>query len=358
MYTKQYFLDANAHVPMSKASLDAFVSVHASFSGHGHPMSPNAAGRAAENAIEESRYKIANLLGISDSSKIIFTSTCTQACEWVMDIYQNASIDKIVHFSPFEHPAIKYNINKFPQAKLLAQTDGVVETNVELNDLAICIKLQNEIGTIQPIEDFNCHVVSDMSQALGKIPISLKNIEAAIFGAHKFGGPTGVGFFYLKHRELWKGFGTGSRYFFDRPGTPDVASIVATAAALEDSLSTMYERYQKCVEFKKELEPKLKELGFYIFAEESNRYPGTCFVQVPISGMSSSILHELSSYGIHIGLGSACGSMYAGGASIVKALGKDSSGNDYLRISNYGFYDGKDAKYVIDKIALVIKGMS
>ena len=78
---KQLFLDANAHVPMSKNTLDYFVSKSNSIESHGHPLSPSIPGRTASKLIEESREKIARIIGAQEPEQIIFTKGCTQACE-------------------------------------------------------------------------------------------------------------------------------------------------------------------------------------------------------------------------------------------------------------------------------------
>ena len=105
------------------------------------------------------------------------------------------------------------------------------------------------------------YMLVDISQSIGKISVNLKNmpIDIAVFGGHKFGGSAGVGFIYLKDINLWREFGTGSRYFSDRAGSPDVAAVVATSAALEEELMTMPERLVKMVEFRDILEPELEK---------------------------------------------------------------------------------------------------
>lgn len=358
----QLFLDANAHVPLNKSGLNAFIKFNSGFGAHGHPQSPNAPGRAAASAIEEAREKIAELIGAKSANQIVFTSTCTQACEWALQII-DSNVNNI-YCSELEHPAIKLKAQSIKNKRsnktdkelnyLSHTSEGKINISgfdFEENSGVVCIHVQNEIGTIQDIE--NCKskfILSDMSQSLGKIPINVSNInnlQIAAFGAHKFGGPM-LGFLYLKDTDLWEEFESGSRYFFDRPGTPDVASVVATAAALDETIKTLSRRYENMVKFKDILETGLEELGWKIIGKETKRAPNTTFAKVPKS-LSFQIMMQLASEGIHIGLGSACGAANTGPSPLMLALGLSGTSKDYVRISQFGEYGAEEARYFLSK---------
>jgi cysteine desulfurase len=344
---KELYLDANAHATMSKPALDAFVKYNQSLAGQGHPMAPSKPGREAACDLETARGKIANLLGATRPGQIIFTSTCTQACEWGVHILKKIATGDI-HVSPVEHPAIRDCTRDYQ--KLPIDSNGVVQKCEVPN--AICTHVQNEIGIIQPLSYIKTQLLmADMSQSVGKTSINLKEmpVDIAVFGGHKFGGAVGVGFIYLKDLSWWREFGTGSRYFSDRPGTPDVASIVATAAALEESLMTMPERLVKMIEFKNEIEPALEEMGCEVIAREAMRVPNTTFIKLPKSN-AMEVLLELSQQGIFVGLGSACGSMYTGDSPLMKSLGRTGGAADFLRISQHGDYGKAEAMLLISKI--------
>lgn len=349
----ELFLDANAHLPVCSAAMAKYIAVNNSRAGHGHAMSPSVPGREASNLIEESRNKIAKLLGAKSSNQIIFTSTCTEACEWGLYILSEISSKFNIYYSPTEHPAVKQAADKyFPNINILPiDENGVIKTN-ELKDCksVICIYVQNEIGIIQPIEDIISDVLfSDMSQSPGKVEFNLSSlpIDIATFGAHKFGGPCSVGILYLKTPEYWREFGTGSRYFMDRPGTPNAAAIAATAIALEEALKTMPERLERMIEFRDILEPGIKDMGFKIVAENANRCPNTTFVHMPEKGMTTML--NLGKRKVHVGLGSACGSAYTGSSPLMTALGWGGGPHDYMRISQFGEYASKEAKLFLDQ---------
>lgn len=356
---KELFLDANAHVPPSFNTLKKFNEINSSRAGHGHPMSLNKPGREAAKIIEESRTKIAELIGAVSFNQIIFTNGCTQACEWAIEILKNISNqDKTYHnilSSPLEHPAIKDPFEKKLSDNFInyCELDSFSHININKlcsSDYIICSHVQNEVGIIQPISDIKKKVkylLSDMSQSLGKLSINITqlDVDIAIFGGHKFGGIGNVGFIYLKDPMYWIPFGTGSRYFTDRTGTPDVASIAATAFALEEAINTIEIRNKNSIEFKQELENGLLSRGWDIVCKNSNRIQSTTFAY--LEGWALSKLISLSNNGIYCGLGSACGSHSSGLSHSLKALNYSGTSSDFMRISQFGEYTSEDAKYFL-----------
>lgn len=354
------YLDANAHIPMSPATLKAYSEFSNSLAAHGHPLSPSVPGRMAAGAIEEARAKIAELIGAKEPGQVVFTHSCTQACQWVAKIASQYS--ELAFMSPTEHPASSQAIEScFDHViKLKVRDNGQVVQPMVLDgpDAVFCIHMQNEIGIINDVQNMRglngrCMLVSDMSQSLGKMHINVTelNVDLAVFGGHKFGGPSGVGFMYLKDTSNWGEFGTGSRYYMDIPGTPNVGAIVATAAALEEATKTLNERTANMVAFRDAIEPSLNELGFDIIGEDAERCPNTTFVKAP-GAVSAGLLlmNKLGKKGIHVGLGSACGSLYTGGSPLMEALGKPSDGQDYVRISQWGQYGANEAKQLLEAI--------
>lgn len=348
---KALFLDCNAHLPMNKACVDAIVNFNKTIAGHGHPMSLSYPGRAAKQIIEESRAKIAQLIGAKSANQIIFTSTCTQACEWGLEILAAQGFDK-VYTSTIEHKSVAQKSRTlFGNNDLFVSKNGVVscEFNPGKNIAFVCIHVQNEIGTLQPIEKIQVPFFSDMSQSLGKIPLNVSNIpnlKIGVFSAHKFGGPAGIGFIYLQNPKWWREFGTGSRYYFDRSGTPDTSMIYATAVALEDSISTLKTRYEKALIFRSILENCIQEIGVEVVSYNATRIPHVSLLNIG-SRMASHVVHQLESEGIYIGRGSACGSISTSSNPIITALGYGGHAEDYIRISQWGDYGALEAKELV-----------
>lgn len=363
------YLDANAHLPMNSKALKAYVDFCNSSAAHGHPISPSVPGRLATTALEEARGKIASLIGAKKPGQIIFTSGATQACEWALEIFFHQSEKKSAFntlSSPIEHPAVKDVYEKLHReyyfgepGYLSVNSDGIIQIKKHESDFICCLYVQNEIGTIQPIKNLkeistSNYVFSDCSQALGKIPLNVTelDIDLAVFGAHKFGGPGNFGFIYLKNLEDYNTFGYGSRYFLDRTGTPDVAGAVATAAALEDAVATLEQRTKNMIEFQSILEQGLESLGFEIIGKNATRSPNTTFVYMPGKGLESVI--KLGEKGIHVGLGSACGSLHSGESPLMKRLGRKGGVHDFMRISQFGEYGEKEAKHFLKTLEKVL----
>lgn len=351
----ELYLDANAHIPMSENTLKIYSNYVRSRAGHGHPLAPSKPAQEASSIIEQSRARIAALLGCS-SNQIVFTSSCTQACEWATLILNK--LNTKIYLSPIEHSAVRQAVEKYiPNHEFMnVNAGGTCFGNYKY---AACLHVQNEIGTIQPLESFDSEFLfSDMCQSVGKTSICLRDmpVNLATFGAHKFGGPAGVGILYIKNYKDYIDFGAGSKYFNDRPGTPDVASIIATAAALEETLFNMNENLQRMKLFQKTLEDKLINMNLEIIGINENRVPNTTYVKIP--GLAFPLLAYLSERGIYVGLGSACGSMHTGPSQTMTAIGQDCDAHDYLRISQHGNYSDKEANIVADEIYKYLKGKS
>lgn len=351
------FLDANAHIPVHPKAIEAYVNFNKSLGGHGHAMASGLLGRTAASELENARAKIASLIG-ARPNQIVFTSTCTQACEWGLELLAAQKFTK-VYTSTIEHKSVAEKArNLFGNNDLFCSKEGMVSCSFSPPEKAafVCIHVQNEIGTVQPIQDIKVPFFCDMSQSLGKIPVDvskLPNLKIAAFSSHKFGGPVG-GFLYIQNVSWWKEFGSGSRYYFDRPGTPDVGMIIATAVALEEAIKTMSKRYERALIFRSILEDGLQRKGAQIIGDVGNRIPYTTFVYVG-NGMAPYIMIQMESEGIYIGLGSACGSLVASTNPVMTALGYAGKAQDYIRISQWGDYGEREARQVVQTICKYIQ---
>lgn len=335
------FLDANAHLPINPKAIDAYVKFNNSLGGHGNAMSSSIPGRAAASALEDARVSIAKMIGAKSSNQIYFTNTCTQACEWGLEILKAQNF-KIVYTSTIEHKSVSEISRKlFGNNDLIVSKEGMVNCTFSPpnNTAFVCIHVHNELGTLQNIENIKVPFFSDISQSIGKIPINVSNIpnlKIATFGAHKFGGPASVGILYLQDERWWKSFENGSRYNHDRPGTPDVGSIIATSIALEEAIKTLSTRYENALAFKSVLEGLLSAANIEIIGDQGVRIPHTTFIRIG-KQMAPYVMTQLEAEGIYVGLGSACGSIYSN-SPVMTALGQSGKSKDYLRISQWGEY--------------------
>lgn len=347
------FLDTNSHLPLNKKASESIVNYNNSIESSANAMSSSYFGRWQAGKIEESRKLIATLLGVN-SNQIFFTSGGTQACEWALNILKSRNFSK-VFCSTIEHKAIAGKaVELFGSGDLFVSKDGVVActANHGTNTAYICIHTHNEIGAIQKIEDIPVPFFSDISQSIGKIPLNLSklsNLKLAAFGAHKFGGPIGVGILYIQDPSWWVEFGSGNRYGYDRPGTPDTGAIIATGIALEEAMKTLSKRYENALRFRSVLENGLKENGLKIICEKANRIPHTTFAYIG-NKKGAFLMEHLESVGIYIGLGSACNSLTKKASEIMMALGEGGHVSDYIRISQWGNYGETEARQVVEAI--------
>jgi len=356
----QLFLDANAHVPLHPKALEAYGNFNKSISGHGHAMSISMPGRQAASELEAARAQIAKLIGAENPNQIIFTSSCTQACEWGLELLKAQNFDK-VYCSTIEHKSVAIKARELfgkPEGAaggannyLFTGKSGVIActfTPPEDKSAFVCMHVQNEVGTIQDIENIKVPFFCDMSQSLGKIPVNVSkipNLMIGAFGAHKFGGPVNVGLLYIRDSKWWKEFGFGSRYYFDRPGTPDVGMVIATAVALEEAIKTLQVRYHRALNFRSIIESAVKLIGIEVIGEGATRIPHATFLNIG-KRMGPHVMAQMEAEGMFVGLGSACGSLHSSTSPIMTALGYGGSSQDNIRISQWGDYGEREARLV------------
>jgi len=246
------YLDYNATTPLCDAARDAmlpYLNRH-----YGNPSSIHAAGREARAAVDNARDKLAALLQVK-SGEIIFTSGATESCNLaVFGLARSSSSDgSHIISNKAEHSAVLNPIEHLEKRENFEVTWLNVSDNgmVDLDQLADSIRpdtrlvsimtANNETGVIQPMREIShicrerCVLLhSDMVQAFGKTDVDVSLVDIASFAAHKFYGPKGTGFLCLRSglpiQPIMFG---GAHENRRRPGTENVASIAAMAAAAE-----------------------------------------------------------------------------------------------------------------------------
>jgi cysteine desulfurase len=249
------YLDYNATTPLCDQSRQAMLPY---LDRHfGNPSSVHAAGREARAAIDDSRDKLAKVLG-AKSHELIFTSGGTESCNLAVLGLARCPTSRGGHVisNKAEHHAVLNALEylekheNFEVTWLNVSRDGIVD----LDQLAAAIRPEtrlvsimtanNETGVIQPMHDISqiCRdrgvlLHSDMVQPFGKIEIDLSLVDAASFAAHKFYGPKGVGFLFLRSGLSIQPIMFGGAHENERrPGTENVAAIAGMAAAAEFAL--------------------------------------------------------------------------------------------------------------------------
>jgi cysteine desulfurase len=244
------YLDYNATTPLCDAAREAMLPY---LDRHfGNPSSVHAAGREARAAIDNARDKLAGLLRVKPN-EIVFTSGGTESCNLAVFGLARSYMQRGGHVisARTEHHAVLNAVEHlekhegFEVTWLNVSRDGIID----LDHLAAAIRPEtslvsimtanNETGVIQPMREISriCRergvlLHSDLVQSFGKIDTDLSLVDAASFAAHKFYGPKGIGFLFLRSGLSIQPIMFGGAHENERrPGTENVAAIVGMAAA-------------------------------------------------------------------------------------------------------------------------------
>jgi len=215
------YLDMQATTPVDPRVLDAMLPYLTDQYGNPHSRT-HAYGWEAEEAVEEARKNVADLIG-ADAKDIVFTSGATETNNMVVKGVARFHKDKKKHIitTQTEHKCVLDSCRKlgeegFDVTYLPVQTNGLVDLKV-LEDairpdtsLVSIMAVNNETGVIQPIKEIGellrkhrgVYFHTDAAQAVGKIPVSVNegNIDAMSISGHKLYGPKGVGAAYVRRR--------------------------------------------------------------------------------------------------------------------------------------------------------------
>ena len=248
------YLDYNATTPLCAAAREAIQPFLKEY--FGNPSSVHAAGREARAAVDDARDRVAALLG-AKPHEIIFTSGGTESNNLaVLGLARrHASRGKHLISNRAEHHAVLHAIERLEEREgfevtwLDLSSDGLVDPDqlagaIRPDTILVSImSANNETGVIQPIHEIatRCRargvlLHSDMVQAFGKLEghVSACLCDAASFAAHKFYGPKGAGFLYLRSgTPFWATLTGGSHENNRRAGTENVPLIVGMSKALE-----------------------------------------------------------------------------------------------------------------------------
>src|SRR5436189_2809132 len=246
------YLDYNATTPLCDSAREAMLPY---LDRHfGNPSSVHAAGREARSAIDDARDKLAGLLHVKPH-EIIFTGGGTESCNLAVLGLARCRMERGGHVisAKTEHHAVLNAVEHlekhegFEVTWLNASRDGIVD----LDQLAKSIRPEtrlvsimaanNETGVVQPMREISqiCRergvlLHSDMVQAFGKMDVDLALVDATSLAAHKFYGPKGAGFLFLRSGLSIQPIMFGGAHENERrPGTENVAAIAGMAAAAE-----------------------------------------------------------------------------------------------------------------------------
>jgi len=345
---------------------------------YGNPSSTHSLGRSAKNILELSRKSIAKNLNAT-AQEIIFTSCGTEANNWILrSAVKDLKVKRIIT-TKIEHHAVLYTAlaleNEYgiqvdyvaikPNGEIDI-TDLVELLSQEKKTLVSLMHVNNETGTILDLERIGriCqeHSVlfhSDTVQSIGKTSINLQTIpvDFIVASAHKFHGPKGVGFAFIrKNSGLQPLFFGGEQEKGLRAGTEALHQIAGMAKALELSYSNLETEREHITELRNYLITQL-EIEFPAF-EINGTVDGfytVLNVLLPFSAdKTAMILFHLDMKGIAVSRGSACQSGSIKPSHVLaEMLSNEDLKKPSLRISFSHFNTKEDINMLIEALKTI-----
>ncbi len=344
------YLDHAATTPMLP---EAVAAMTAEMVKVGNPSSLHGSGRKARRVVEEARETIAAALSAKPMD-VVFTSGGTEANNLaIKGLYwarKKADAKRIrVLISAIEHHAVLDPVmwlgeHEKAQVEILpVGQDGIlrvdtlrqaIEADPESVALVSVMWANNEVGTIQPIEElaeiaaeFDIPFHSDAVQAMAYLPIDLSKVKvtALTITAHKVGGPQGVGALVIKSDEKLEQVSHGGGQERDvRSGTLDAPAIAGFASAISILVSQRERRANRIKNLRDELIKRLKEAvpDCVINGDLEKRLPGNVHASFP-GCEGDALLMLLDAQGVECSTGSACSAGIPQPSHVLLAMGRD-----------------------------------
>ena len=369
------YLDNAATTAMDDRVIEAMLPFMKSH--FGNPSSVHSHGREVRSAIEKSRKKVAELLNASPS-EIFFTSGGTEAdnTALVCGIESHGITHAIT--SPVEHHAVLHTLEvlaKKGMVKLslldvnekgeidLSQLESLLKTNPK--SLVSLMHANNEIGNLNELDrigslakEYDAFFHTDTVQTVGHFVHDLKTlpVDSIVAGGHKFHGPKGSGFLYVrKDKKIHPFIHGGAQERNMRGGTENVIGIIGMAKALELAYEDMAGHRSHIENVKKHFIHKLKEeipgVEFNGLSEDLNKSLYTVLnVSLPPSDSNRGmLLFNLDLEGISASGGSACSSGATVGSHVLRALNHNPE-RDSVRFSFSRFNSLEEVDYTVGKL--------
>jgi len=375
--TKKVYLDYSATTPVREEVADAMRDYL--LSGWGNPSSTHYFGREAKKGVEEARGAVANLIK-AKAEEIIFTSGGTEADNLALFGAARAYRQKGNHIitSAIEHHAVLDSAKAlaaegFKVTFLPVTSDGLikvedVEAAITPQTILISVMhVNNEIGTIQPIEEIGAlarkrGIVfhTDAVQSAGKLPLDVNELQVDLLSlsAHKIYGPKGTGALFIRQGINLKPliYGGGQEKGI-RPGTENVAGIVGLGKAALLAAEEMEEETRRLAILRDKLKEGLLERipDLKINGSLSRRVCNNLNLSIPgIEG--EALLLNLDLKGIASSSGSACTSGSTEPSHVLLALGltpREADGS--IRLSLGKWTTEEEIDYVLDVLPEIVE---
>ncbi len=337
---KIIYADNAATTPIDEDALELMFDLQKNF--YANPSAAYKLSRPLKKILRESREKIAACINATPN-EIIFTSCGTESDNWAIKsaVLSNLREQPNIITSAVEHKAILNSctameklgctVTKLAVDKFGAVNPAELQEKILPQTKIISVMLaNNEVGTIQPIKALAeiSHAAgkifhTDAVQAVGHIPVDVKdlNVDMLSASAHKFNGPKGIGFIYIRAGlKILPYIDGGAQEFSMRAGTENVPAVAAMALALEKNCRDMNINAAKTSDCAKILIDTLKKINVdFIINGGENRLPGHLSLSFK-NGDGETIMHRLDLKNICVSTGSACNSRQVQISHVLQAL--------------------------------------
>lgn len=370
------YADNAATTPMSEAAVKAMLPwLTEEF---GNPSSMYSLAAKPQTALATAREAVAAVIG-ADPAEIFFTSGGTESDNWALRGAAYGAEKKGRHIitSAIEHHAVLEPLEQLEREGFevtILKPDSFGRIDPESvraairPDTCLCsiMTANNEVGTIQPIAEIGaiCHEFgvtfhTDAVQAMGHIPVDVEDMQVDLLSAsaHKFNGPKGVGFLYVRRgtrlKNLIHGGGQEKRR---RSGTENVGGIMAMATALTEAVSNMREEYVRLSAMRDRLIAGILQMPETVLTgHPTERLPGIASFSIRyIEG--ESIILSLDIAGIAASSGSACSTASLDPSHVLTSMGlSHEEAHGSLRLSLGRYNTEEDVDRILEALPPIVE---
>lgn len=338
------YLDHNATTPVHLEVKEAMLPYFEEF--FGNASSVHSYGREAREAIDVARENVAELIGASSSTEIVFTSGGTEADNHAIKGTAYSNVGKKgnhIIISPIEHHAVENSCEYlekkgFEITRLKVDEYGVIDLqNLEdsIKDTTILISVMhanNEVGTIQPLAEVGkiakergIILHTDAVQSVGKLPVNVNElgVDLLSLSGHKIYGPKGIGALYIRRGTRIDSLLHGGHHERNRrAGTENVPGIVGLGKAAEIAKKEMESEREHLWTLTEKLSSGIQEKIEFVRqnGHPEQRLPNTLNFSFQFIEGEGLIL-SLDMHGISVSTGSACTSGSLEPSHVLTAMG-------------------------------------
>jgi cysteine desulfurase len=335
------YLDYNATTPVDPAVREAMLPYLGEH--FGNPSSSHVYGRRAREAVEAARAEVAALIG-AGPDEVVFTACATEANNLAIQGVARALRASKRHLviSAVEHPAVSRPCERLAEdgwSLSVVPVDGEGRVDAEAvaralrpdTGLVSVMHANNEVGTVQPVAEIaalarsrGVLVHSDAAQSVGKVPVDVGalGVDLLTLAGHKFYAPKGVGALYVRRGTPLSPVLVGADHERGlRPGTENVALIVALGAAARLARERGAVAHERLLRLRDDLHGRLREAvpGLALSGAAGHRLPNTLHLSFP--GVSGRALLAATEGEVAASVGSACHSEGDAVSGVLAAMG-------------------------------------